>query len=461
MIRVPDIDAEIGLGPYATPFPGLGGGFRIRASPDDFGVREILSQNMIESISDGRRDADARGRGDRAGGAGTGEPHGGGGSGAGYAVYVLKKRRIDTAHALSAIRRITGATLKPLGLKDASAVTEQFVCSTGGAGRRLRDIDAGKFSLTFAGYAKKPITKKHMLGNAFRIVISGDWDGAAVSGGDVPDPARFAEHACMVPNFYGYQRFGSRRPVTHLVGREITRRNFDEAVRLILEFDSPHDAKERRELRRSLGLAGTSSSRAVPAERLPPGMDVERTVLGELAEHGDPLRALRAVPLQLRRLYVAAYQSYLFNRTLGAAAADGQDMSSPSGGDICFDRLGNLSKYGGRAQAGAGRARDSIRTRDASVAVPIVGYSYYAKTRFAPYVSSVLDDEGVLPRDFFIKEMQEVSGEGGFRDALVQCSGYSWNPDDKAVEFSLTRGSFATVILREIIKPPDPIAAGF
>ena len=33
--------------------------------------------------------------------------------------------------------------------------------------------------------------------------------------------------------------------------------------------------------------------------------------------------------------------------------------------------------------------------------------------------------------------------------------------DKTKVEFSLSRGSFATILLREIMKPTDPLAAGF
>jgi len=55
--------------------------------------------------------------------------------------------------------------------------------------------------------------------------------------------------------------------------------------------------------------------------------------------------------------------------------------------------------------------------------------------------------------------MQEVSSEGGFRQASIHCSDYFSNKNN--VEFSLSRGSFATILLREIMKPDDPIAAGF
>ena len=55
-----------------------------------------------------------------------------------------------------------------------------------------------------------------------------------------------------VLNFYGYQRFGSKRPVTHLIGKTILQRNFQEAVELILSFTSSYDSKENTEIREKL-----------------------------------------------------------------------------------------------------------------------------------------------------------------------------------------------------------------
>lgn len=423
----PNIDCVLGISVYVTAFRGLGGTARIRVEPKDFAVYELILPQIEDSL--------------RACG-----PCGGG---RGYAVYKLQKLGMDTSHALSAIRKRTGVGLKALGLKDAAASTEQFVCSRG-AGMRLPDMCTGRYSLKCIGFAERPLVKKDMIGNRFRIKISGG-DG---------DPALFKEYD-KVLNFYGYQRFGSRRPVTHLVGRAVVKRDFDEAVRLILEFTSEYDSEENNLLRS--GLADPALH-AKSAAGLPPGMDVERLVLEELARHNDPFRAFRAVPLQLRRLYVGAYQSYIFNCTLSAAFAGGENLFEAEPGDVCFDRTGKLSKYGGGSNGDGpeGTAgRDGCVRRNASVAMPIFGYSYYSKTRFAPYLSSILEDEDVSQRDFFIKEMQEISGEGGFRDAVMQCGSHSWDPKDSTVDFELTRGSFATVMLREMIKPPDPFLAGF
>ena len=96
---IPKIDSQIGISVYSTKFEGIGG--KIRTTSEDFEVSEVISDKSLKLISE---QSD-------------------------YAVYKLKKKNIDTNHALSDIFRKKGLRLKALGLKDASAITEQFVCS--------------------------------------------------------------------------------------------------------------------------------------------------------------------------------------------------------------------------------------------------------------------------------------------------------------------------------------------
>ena len=138
---IPDIDSQIGISVYTTKFSGIGG--KIRINPEDFEVSELISKRATNSITDE----------------------------SGYAVYKLKKRKIDTNHALSAIFRKTGVRLKSLGLKDASAITEQFVGSPH-KGKPIEDFSTEKYSLTKIGSTKKPLSKKDMIGNNFKIQIS-------------------------------------------------------------------------------------------------------------------------------------------------------------------------------------------------------------------------------------------------------------------------------------------------
>ncbi len=397
---IPNLDSQIGITVYSTSSDGIGG--TIRNSPEDFKVYEVISEKIKSSI----------------------KPEGD------YAVYKLQKRRIDTNHALSDIFRKKGLRVKSLGLKDASAVTEQYVCAKN-KGRQIEDFSSEKYSLSHLGFVKKPLLKKDMVGNHFKIAIQNSKDGLS----------SFAEHDKIL-NFYGYQRFGSKRPVTHLIGKAIVQKNFQKAVELILSFTSTYDSKENTEIREKLADKANYSRylRQVPYQ-----MDIERIVLKEMIEHDDYFKAVRSIPISLRRFYVQACQSYLFNCSLSDAFAGGESLFEAESGDVCFDFHGKIGRF--------------VMGLDQNLALPFVGYSYYKKTRFDHYISKILRREEISPKDFFIREMQEVSSEGGFRQASAQCTDYS--SQNNSVQFTLSRGSFATILLREIMKPSDPIHAGF
>ena len=397
---IPDIDSQIGISVYTTNFSGIGG--KIRIQPEDFDVSELISKRVINSIS----------------------------TESGYAVYKLKKKKIDTNHVLSGIFRKTGVRLKSLGLKDASAITEQFVGSPH-KGKPIENFSTEKYSLTKIGFTKKPLSKKDMIGNHFKIQISDCSDGLS----------SFTEHDCIL-NFYGYQRFGSKRPVTHLIGKAILQRDFDKAVDLILSFTSVYDSVENTEIREKLS---DKTNYVKYYDEVPFQMDIERIVLKQMIDHDDSIRAIRAIPLSLRRFYIQAYQSFIFNQSLSAAFLDGENLFQSQSGDVCYDSKSIIGKF-----------KDGV---EQYLSLPFVGYSYYKKTRFDYQISKILSQEEITPKDFFIKEMQEVSSEGGFRQAAIHCSDYFSHKNK--VEFSLSRGSFATILLREIMKPTDPIAAGF
>jgi tRNA pseudouridine13 synthase len=75
----------------------------------------------------------------------------------------------------------------------------------------------------------------------------------------------------------------------------------------------------------------------------------------------------------------------------------------------------------------------------------------------------MLYDEGITAKDFFIKEMQELSEAGGFRQTVLVSKDfkYATSANSTSVEFAVPKGTYATTLLREIVKPSDPIIAGF
>ncbi len=138
---IPKIDSDIGITLYTTKYPGCGG--TIKVHNDDFKVFEVLSQKTLDSISQSE----------------------------GFAAYKLKKSGIDTTHALETIFNKFGVRLKALGLKDSSAITEQFVCSLG-QNKSIPNYADGKISLEKIGFFKKPLSAKDMVGNKFVIKVT-------------------------------------------------------------------------------------------------------------------------------------------------------------------------------------------------------------------------------------------------------------------------------------------------
>ena len=394
------IDKEIGILVYSTGFSGCGG--KIRIQNEDFLVSEVLSKKIESSIS--------------------GKP--------GYAVYKLRKDGIDTHHALSDVFKKHGLRLKALGLKDALAITEQYVCSMNKSSS-VDNITEKKYSLQRIGFVQTPISKKDMVGNHFTIKIT---DAES-------NITEFCEFDKIL-NFYGYQRFGSKRSVTHKIGKSLIQRNFDEAVNLLLTFTSEYDSQENTSLRQQL-----QDRSAFPRlfEKIPKQMDLERIIVNEIIKHGNSLTAIKALPISIKRLYVQAYQSFIFNKTLSTAFLDGENLFLPSENDICYDKNGLIGRF--------------VNEPTQKLAVPFVGHSYFKKTRFDYQISKILREEEISPKDFFIREMQEASHEGGFRQATITIDNYKIN--DNIASFTLSRGSFATIVLREIMKPTDPILAGF
>ena len=416
MAPVPRIDRLAGIECYCTSFAGTGGS--IKQGSEGFRVSELVDDSLAGSISPS---FDDRHR---------------------YPVYVLEKRDIDSNHALLEIERECRIRLRVMGIKDAKAVTTQYA----GADKVIKnppsELKSAHTRLTLKGFTKRPLGKEFLAGNRFEITIhdprSHDLQGF------VPEIGR-------VGNFYGLQRFGSERLVTHIVGREIVRRNFGRAVELLLSFTTEYDTPMSTEIRSK--IADPRNYRQV-LRTLPRGMDIERQVLSALVAGKDAVSALRAVPITIRRLFVQAYQAYIFNKCLSAAIANGEDLLEPAAGDLCFEMegpatFGRIIKY------------DPASKAKMVPAIRMAGYTFQpGKGRFESITRAVLEEEGAAAKDFYIKEMQELSQQGGFRQAPLWCMDFSYT-SPLAVSFKLPKGSYATTLLRELIKPEDPIRSGF
>lgn len=410
---VPNIDKMAGIKFYSTRFEGIGGSIKLKN--EDFKVLELLVDSISNDISS-FPDKSYR-----------------------FPVFLLHKSGIDSNHAIIEICSQLGTRIKVLGIKDSKADTTQYATSEG---KKFREGRTTHTNLTLLGYSRQLLKKSHIMGNQFQIKISN------VSKSDI---SNFITEIRNIPNFYGLQRFGSERLVTHLVGREIIKRNFKRAVELFLCHTTEYDTQLSKEIREKCRDPNNYGS---VVKIVPRGMDLERNILQALINGKDYIGALRSVPINIRRLFVHAFQAYMFNQTLSGIIEDGESINNCSKNDFCFKlenslTLGKLLKYAGQ---------------DSSNLVPAMhlpGYSLKpTEGRIERNLSVIMKEENISPKDFYLKEMQELSVEGGFRQLPLLVNDFSYS-DNLLISFKIPIGSYATILLRELMKPMDPIKSGF
>jgi len=410
---VPNIDKMAGIKLYSTRFEGIGGSIKLKN--EDFKVLELLVDSISNDISS-FPDKSYR-----------------------FPVFLLHKSGLDSNHAIIEISNQLGTRIKVLGIKDSKADTTQYATSDC---KKFREGKTTHTNLTLLGYSRELLKKSHIMGNQFQIKISN------LTKSNISE---FITEIRNIPNFYGLQRFGSERLVTHLVGREIIKRNFKRAVELFLCHTTEYDTQFSKEIREKC-RDPNNYGRVVKI--VPRGMDLERNILRALINGKDYIGALRSVPINIRRLFVHAYQAYMFNQTLSYVIGDGESIINCSKNDFCFKlenplTLGKLLKYAGE---------------DSSNLVPAMhlpGYSFKVpEGRFERNLSLIMKEENISPKDFYLKEMQELSVEGGFRQLPLLVNDFSYS-DNLLISFKIPIGSYATILLRELMKPVDPIKSGF
>ena len=410
---VPNIDRMAGIEIYSTKFDGIGGSIKVKN--EDFKVLELLVESISRDIS---KNSDNSYR---------------------FPVLLLQKKGLDSNHAIIEISNVLGTRVRVLGIKDSKAVTTQYATCDN---KKFRIGKTTHTSLSLLGYSKHSIKKSHIKGNQFEINISNPLRS---------DIDEFITEISNIPNYYGLQRFGSERLVTHLVGREIINRNFKKAVEIFLCHTTEYDTQFSKEIREK---CNDPKNYVHVMKIIPKGMDIERNLLRSLVDGKGYISALRSVPLNIRRLFVHAYQAFMFNKCLSSMIMNGESISCCLKNDFCFKlenqmTMGKLMKY-----------LDDGNT-NLVPAMHLPGYSFKSTDgRFEKSLCLMMKQENISPKDFYLKEMQELSVEGGFRQLPLLVNDFAYS-DNLLVKFKLPIGSYATILLRELMKPNDPIKSGF
>lgn len=411
MRRAPAFDESLGLEWYVTDTPPCGG--RIKERPEDFVVEEVLEGGAVVSTS-GFGGIQQR-------------------PGPWLWVHVVK-RDLDTLKLIETLRRSLGLRRSDIGIggiKDARAVTSQIISLLGVNVEDLPKIQGVDFK--GAWRMDSPISPSRIEGNKFTVVIR-DIDA------DCAAEALRALAETPLPNYYGYQRFGTIRPVSHLLGKALVKRDAEEFLKAmfceIFDAESPA-AKEAREL-------ACRGDYPKALSKMPKSMVEERSLLKALASGRDRWNAIMAIPRDVLKIYVEAYQSYLFNKMLSLRLEEG-----PLG--IADDDLVLVNGY----------PVPATHAKDEAPVLPVPGAGLIVpESRARRYLVRVLREEGLELKDF---ALAKIGASGSYRRIFISPIWESKELGARTarLSFRMPRGSYATIVLREIIKPERPHLHGF
>ena len=456
---VPALDRELGISVYATDSKGIGGS--IRRTPEDFLVEEVLVDGSVASISDGPCKP--------ALGASPAWQR--------FLLCVLVKRGWDTFAAIKAVATQLGVdqtSIHIAGIKDAKAVTAQHIAIENEPIEDLERVHVKDIELRPIGYFRDALSPFYLLGNRFTITINDIHHTEALVKLRLAETVSKLEAQRGIPNFFGHQRFGTTRAITHVVGRAIVNGSLEKAAMLFLAKPSPHEHPESRKARETLQ---STHDFAEALEYFPRQLRFERLMLRRLVENPtDFVGAFQSLPLKLQLIFVQAYQAYLFNRFLSERLRHGFSLNAAEVGDyvVRVDRSSlPMPKTGQLITTGFfAEVNDSLRTGKVRVALPLVGFVQgLSEGEMGGIETKVLQEAGVNAASFKVRELPRISGKGELRAIvspirdfrIVEISRDCGSPRVHRVKvsFMLMRGSYATMLLREVMKPRDPLAAGF
>ncbi|MGQ4874943.1 MAG: tRNA pseudouridine(13) synthase TruD [Promethearchaeia archaeon] len=444
-----EIEKQVGIEIYSTPkIEGIGGEYK--CSYKDFIVKEITSEHrIIEIKEDSPPRAFSEELKDR------------------YTTFNLIKVNTDT---FDAIRKICkGLNISPdlisfSGIKDKCAISVQKVSIKGDFIEALQKLKIKDLFFRDIHPTRKPVLLGSNWGNHFTIVIR-----------NIEPKENLEEKISQIikeinkngfPNYYGLQRFGYFRPNSHLVGKALMKGDFKEAFNQFMLTIYPFESEKIKEIRRDLKETGDFKK---AYEQLPKKLFHEREVIKHLIEYPDDYQgAFGKLQKQLYTLFISSYQSYLFNKAISLRVKKNIPLSKPVKGDvICLldDDNGHLTQvmyiYGNWYDKYLEKALELNR---ATIVAPIIGFG----TKFDKFplmkelYEEIFKEENIDYSFFKNYYKSEAEGKGTVRAIFLKPTGLTQfslqdddlNPGKKKlrIEFSLKKGSYATMLIREIMK---------
>ncbi|UCC18209.1 MAG: tRNA pseudouridine(13) synthase TruD [Promethearchaeota archaeon] len=444
-----EVEKFVGIQVYATSkIEGIGGEYKKNFK--DFIVREIESNGKILSIkedykitpfSDELKDK--------------------------YTTFNLIKVNKDT---FEAIRRISKDLKIPYnsfsysGLKDKYSISVQKVSVKGDYIKQLSKLKINDIFIRSIYPTRKPVKLGSHLGNNFKITIR-SIEAKKDLKTHIEEYIKFLNEFGF-PNYFGLQRYGNYRPNSHIVGRYILEGDFEKAFKEFVSTTYSTESLESKTVRRELRNTGNFEK---AYNDFPKSLKYERNMIEYLIDNPEDYEgSINTLPPDLIRLLISSFQSYLFNKMLSLRVEKNYPLFNPVEGDV----LSILDDYNGRITLVKyiyGKSYDkylekALKLNRAAIIIPIIG----TDTRLDEYplmkllYNETLKQENIRKDLFYNTLVLEQEYKGSIRAITakpISLKILEFNVDELnpgkyklKLEFSLQKGTYATMLIRELIK---------
>jgi tRNA pseudouridine13 synthase len=357
-----------------------------------------------------------------------------------FALYRLTKRGLGTPEAVDAVVerwKLSGKQVSFGGLKDRHAVTTQFVTIHRGPRRGLRQTN---LELEYLGQSQQAFGPADFIGNRFRIVMR------SMSATEIAaaETALAEVKRDGLPNYFDDQRFGSLGDSGEFVARAWIAGDYERALWLAIadanSLDRPRDREEKSWLRDHWGDWSACVAKLGRSPRV--------AIVRHLQDCPTDFRgALARIRPDLRNLYLAAFQSFLWNRLLSDFIVE---TCRPEQIIAIEVKMGELPFFES--------LDDATRQTLHSTSLPLP--SSRNRLDDGPVrhlVERSLGELGLAMREIRVKYPRDSFFSKGWRPATFALTGLSHEvADDElyagrrklTLSFDLPRGSYATILIK-------------
>ncbi len=389
---------------------------KIKSTPEDFVVEEVLDLPIIKGPAE-------------------------------YSVYRLTKRGVNTLDVIADIARrlhIPRKHISYAGLKDRHALTTQFISIRRGG---LWRIKGKNYTLEYIGRANRPVSQSVLMGNRFRIVVR------EIS----PDKEKIARERIPLiirqgfVNYYDSQRFSSARHGKGFFAQKVIVGDYEGAARLLFESSARDNSADRRFRRCVLANWGNW----LACVHLAPSR-WERNFLEKLARTSSNFRrALELVDRDFLFLLGTVYQAWLWNR----AAAEFIRKHIPA--NLRFEHRFWRDQMLPFLNSLDSKTVEFLR----GIKIPLPSPGLNLRDEIGEIYEKILRDEGIDGMANFKTRLPGMVFKTALRPLIVvpREVEFVWRRADKTaaleVRAFLPKGSYITMMLRQIFAPPTRITS--